>query len=536
MSTYLIEANPIMAVKSEVYFAFQIRRMKELQNAQTHLSLYRPSNYGTITAVLMHMLRHIPHSPPARTGYLRDALRDLHFEKVMDKFGTFFLHDLDLEEASLPSINEDDTDECLLAMGRCKSLKQIKEKMAVDAMVIANEEPTAQFPIGSAPTWEKITSTMVRNPKLLMSQWAWDEKWAMRSTAGRLFVQFTTNYFLTLSEGVLRHSKPPKPKDLKEAMELWSVRSLMALLIDVSFKPSNNGLLGNVTGRRNPSFKDMVHIFFPDSEFDIREKSVWHPFLTKGYIREFHTTIYSMTEKDSASLLRALGRILGRVQCLPNAVACTQRACGRLWEQFEGGVRMLTNPVFYKIERVGKAKRLDTRRGKQVKAGKAIIEARLDEEHRHIPFNEGRLKARKVKKARKRETKRRSGKMNNFRKPPIRKQKSPVMEPEESPSEEVPESSNENASGVLPRVRFLKKRVIESSEDQEDEEVIVSSDENAPGIPSVRVLKGRVIISSEDQQEDDEDEVDEEEEVDELEEEYEEEESRDEDDMDVDYD
>ena len=82
---------------------------------------------------------------------------------------------------------------------------------------------------------------------------------------------------------------------------------------------------------------------------------------------------------------------------------------------------MLTNPIFYKIEKVGKAKRKATTRGKQIKASRAIIEARLDEEHRQIPFNEGRLKARQVKKARKRETKRRSGKKNNYRKPPQKK-------------------------------------------------------------------------------------------------------------------
>ena len=82
---------------------------------------------------------------------------------------------------------------------------------------------------------------------------------------------------------------------------------------------------------------------------------------------------------------------------------------------------MLTNPIFYKIEKVGKAKRKATTQGKQIKASRAIIEARLDEEHRQIPFNEGRLKARQVKKAHKRETKRRSGKKNNYRKPPQRK-------------------------------------------------------------------------------------------------------------------
>ena len=48
---------------------------------------------------------------------------------------------------------------------------------------------------------------------------------------------------------------------------------------------------------------------------------------------------------------------------------------------------------------VGKAKRTGTAQGKQVKAGKAIIEARLDEQYRNVPFNEGRLKARQAKKA-----------------------------------------------------------------------------------------------------------------------------------------
>jgi len=76
----------------------------------------------------MHMLRNVPHSPVALTGYLRDALRDLHFDTVMDRFGTFFLHELDLEKVVLPDIAQEDTVECLLAMSHVKSLKQIKDK------------------------------------------------------------------------------------------------------------------------------------------------------------------------------------------------------------------------------------------------------------------------------------------------------------------------------------------------------------------------------------------------------------------------
>ena len=171
---------------------------------------------------------------------------------------------------------------------------------------------------------------MAYNLMLLISNCAWNEKWTFRSTAGHLFVQFTTDYFLTLSMDALTNSDSPRPKTLKGTMELWTIWSLVTVLKDVLFKPSNHELLGNVSGRRNLNFKDMVHIFFPTSEFNICKDSVWHPFLTKGYIQEFHKVLYPMMEKESSSLLLALGKILDWIQCLPNAVACTQKACSRL--------------------------------------------------------------------------------------------------------------------------------------------------------------------------------------------------------------
>src|ERR1700679_2189360 len=109
MKHYLSRTNlPILAVKSEVYWGFQIRRMKEIRNVQLHLSKFRPKNYGTITSVLMHMMRHIPHAPVVKARYLKDALRDLYFNQVMERFGTFFLHDLDLQRGVLTCIDRKD--------------------------------------------------------------------------------------------------------------------------------------------------------------------------------------------------------------------------------------------------------------------------------------------------------------------------------------------------------------------------------------------------------------------------------------------
>ena len=101
------------------------------------------------------------------------------------------LHKLDLEKGILLQIEEQDTDKCVLAMGWLKSVAKIKEKRAMEAAVMAIEEPTEQFPIGNAPAWEEILLTMARNLTLLMSEWVWEERWDTRSTAGRLFLQFT---------------------------------------------------------------------------------------------------------------------------------------------------------------------------------------------------------------------------------------------------------------------------------------------------------------------------------------------------------
>jgi len=55
------------------------------------------------------------------------------------------------EKAALPDITQEDTDECLLAMSRVKSLKQIKDKRGmVTIQAVDDEGPTEQFPIGNA--------------------------------------------------------------------------------------------------------------------------------------------------------------------------------------------------------------------------------------------------------------------------------------------------------------------------------------------------------------------------------------------------
>jgi len=92
-----------------------------------HMAKYRPDNYGTITSVLMHMTWHISHLPEASTVYLKNVLWELHFHTVMERFGTVFLHEMDMEHATVLHINDKESEECLFAMSWFKSFQKIKE-------------------------------------------------------------------------------------------------------------------------------------------------------------------------------------------------------------------------------------------------------------------------------------------------------------------------------------------------------------------------------------------------------------------------
>ena len=82
-------------------------------------------------------------------------------------------------------------------------------------------------------------------------------------------MDFTIDYFLIHLSDALMPFGFSKPKDLKDTMELWTVRALLSILNVVSFKASKHGLVRKVNGKRHTSFMDLANVFFPVPELDI---------------------------------------------------------------------------------------------------------------------------------------------------------------------------------------------------------------------------------------------------------------------------
>jgi hypothetical protein len=378
MEDYL-EKKPFICIESETYFTFTQRRLKEAQNVLLHLAKYRPSNFGISTGILMHIIRHVCHSPIVKHRYLRDALRDVRFQEIMSDYGMFFLHDLNLDLHCIEEIPVEDPEDCQKAM-------RLKGKAARPLTTThpSNPVPTGHYPLGEMPTWSEVKAFIGQGADIFMNQWVWNPEWDEENAqAAQLFVRFTREYFATLNLDSLR-ANAPSPMNLEDAMKAWTVGEMKITLTSCQFVASNHGLKGKFSGARSHGFKDIALGFFPPDSEPYRNSS-WAPFLQHGYMGEYFRRKRQLDEEDGEALVDAICNIFGRLHCLPVIVTPTPKSKGKVWTASEGGIHILANPIFYKLKGIGSVGKALTGsavgRLPRVKASDVVINRRLIEMH-----------------------------------------------------------------------------------------------------------------------------------------------------------
>jgi hypothetical protein len=394
MRTYL-EGNPILWVKSSVLLDFIDRRMVELKNLQLMLFKSPPTNYKTLTCLIMHLIQCIPTNPSPRYGFLRDALVQIRFSSVMHRFGAFFLHGLNVDIGTIEEVDLKDSREAQNAIKvvvRRKNLIQMP-----------NTCPTLEYPLGKSPAWSQIVETFASNPQLLIKDWIWDEIWNHHTLASKLFIQFTVDIWLAVNPNFLCQPLP-HPDTMEEAMATWAVASLTDVFTHCIFQPSNYGLTGaSIRGRPGKGFKEMVDTFFPTEEVTrtYKKKSVWTPFVSTGYIKDYHIVCLKIGNNGREELHKALVHIFEGLQCLPMSLQASQKNGGKIWNSIRGSVRFITNPVYYCLDSIGANKKAASKAIK-VKATAAVIESRLREEHHGVPTKVTTRQQRETRRAEKR--------------------------------------------------------------------------------------------------------------------------------------
>jgi hypothetical protein len=417
MAQYL-NAKPFICVKSSVFFEFQARRMEELFGVQMHMNRCAPDNLGTMTALFMHLIRHVNHSPIAMAPYLRDTLRELLFSENIERFGMFFLPSLDLDNGTINGIMKEDSLQCRKDM--TGSIRAVKSRPATNLLNLTTE-PSSQFPIGNAPSWADIIHVLYHEPMKLLHTWIWDPDWDTDDIAAKLFLHFTRQFWLTIQEDRITSAIHviPDPDNLEEAMKTWTVPSLLSTLTEITCLPSSHGLKGKFPGKGHRAFRDWVDIFFPTPEKSQHKESVWKELYTRGYIKEFHDHLLDMSPRQAADLQTRLGDIFEQLQCIPIAAPSTPTTPGQLWKTADQRILFFANPLHYKIERVAPRTRAGTTVFR-VKASRNMINARLDKELDGVDVGDGQRARRRLKNAHKRQQARKSAMQKNRRDPPNR--------------------------------------------------------------------------------------------------------------------
>ncbi|KAG2335257.1 hypothetical protein BDR05DRAFT_1007028 [Suillus weaverae] len=204
--------------------------------------------------------------------------------------------------------------------------------------------------------------------------------------------------------------------NLQEAMICWSLNQVNQWIISIKFQACSAGLEGDKPGRPHLSFVQRRTTFFPHKDATPPQSSKWKIYWTEGYISHYHEMCSELSEVQLQHLHDRLDILFSNIQCLPEANKPTAKSPGSTWTLASGhdGIKIVTNPCFYRIQKIGGRKRAVKR--------PAVI--RRPQDFRiTIMKMQGRDPKRRKPEQGKAPVDRRSAKVKQARKPPTRKNK-----------------------------------------------------------------------------------------------------------------
>ncbi|KAI6137535.1 hypothetical protein BKA82DRAFT_4023805 [Pisolithus tinctorius] len=341
----LLASNPILWIPTKVWLEFMAGRIRALQLAQISLKELEPPNLGILTGIICHMIWCTSTTAIILDFHVRESMALLQVSRVCERLGMFFLLDLDLHHVPhLPEVQDHDDLEVLKLMEG--KLKRGDGRPAWPRIPPLDE--VEQFPIGSRPTWAKLTRTIQLQPWLIMQDWKWSAQLSgLAPVVGKLFILFTCQLWIQLDATWLTGSEgKPEPTSLEDAIQSWTLNQTFRTIRACEFKACNAEIAG-VEGL----VADRPTVGQPS------RRSPWNVFWTKpGYIWEYHQVMKNRTPLEEFEVLDHLGRIFSVLQTLPDATKGSEKSPGKTWQVEGEKVVLVTNPKFYKIEGISTEK------------------------------------------------------------------------------------------------------------------------------------------------------------------------------------
>jgi len=480
----LLETNPILWIPSSIWFTFLSRRLKFLYEAHGKLWIKQPSNYGVLSGLYAFLMQSIIFTPPRVNSYVRDTLAALNYKQNCDRFGMFFL-DLD-DPTQADAIPEIKTAEVLreLKLKTFRRRKPLQERLP--------DDDDDEYPLGHAPTWKEIASSLQATPTTLIPSWEKPleidrytdcEPGTPESCAAEIFMAFTCHLWILLH--TFWRSRPEmtiKPETVADALQYWSVDFVMEEITDAEFRPCHSGQY-SAPGRPTMSFSERRKMYFPADSEGLTK--VWKCLVERpGYISIYQNHRRRLTPDHRIALDDCLEELLGLCQCLPDSSRA--KSGGWIWTIKQKKILVLTNPDFYKIKKIGKepsngkkkvGRSAPAQRGIKSTAIAMMVQAEIPKEVAE--------KAYRLARRHKARDDQRSAKSRNKRKPPQRKRREDdrddddMVEDDDDDEEQEHQKKKRHVEKKRKRDKSseeevqkpLKKRIKRVVEEEDDEEV-----------------------------------------------------------------
>ncbi|KAJ7571890.1 hypothetical protein C8J56DRAFT_1070769 [Mycena floridula] len=319
-----------------VFFAFIRTRMLAIQRLQTGLSCMQvPENLGEISGLLTYMLEALMYTPRRPSVHVVSALRELAAMEITKGFGIFFIHDLNESLANpIPGLPSFDST-AVLANLKIKAAKRKRPETRHAPMQTSDE-----YPIGKTNTARKIKQIISTEPWTLVINWIPEPlpsnvTWEVQ----RLFTTFTHYIWQTLSKGYKIDPDTPEPETLNEALEMWSLAKVRAVISKPDFFAVLCGLPG--AGPDGGESFDLRTGYFFDESLPQRLPTGWKWWQNENSYHQQYLRLIS--QHDKGSIDEQLSTLLLRCQCLPRLPKTG------FWQVQRGSVVIDTNPRYYRI-------------------------------------------------------------------------------------------------------------------------------------------------------------------------------------------
>ena len=406
-----MRSDPIIWISAETFFKFSSRRFIELHNLHLKLALTRPDNYGTLSALILHLMRAVMVTSSNVPSYVQSALSSLYQNGVMERFGIFFVDDLDPNDMELINLNLGAEDGCDVKRDHKAALaaRRPTKTKDVGGIQLTESHITADYPWGETVSWGMLQRLCKQHPVDFLRRFNFnqmDVELGPLDDIETLFISFTRETWLGIHEAFLPAGVRPCPSNLEGSMQVWTCQDILARLGGrCTFLPSTYGLEGAPkTKEFDVSFRALRSLFFPAPNKSLKANTIWEGYSEQnGYIWKYWEVLEACKgEPDKAHALhQGLDQIFEQLQCLPQS-----KVDSNLWHATQGSVCFLINPNYYRIKSISATAKNSNLGPQRPQVSKAELRKRLN------PYDS-------VSKKRKRNSNnKRSMKQKNYRKPP----------------------------------------------------------------------------------------------------------------------